>query len=121
MVEQGEVYWVDLGPPYGSEPGFRRPVVIIQNDTVNATTIQTVLTCSITSNMTRLRGRGNLLLDPGEGGLPLASVVNVSQVITLDKTRLTEYSGRLSRARVLEVLEGLQTITEPRFEPISNG
>ncbi len=114
MVTQGDVYWVDLVPPRGSGPGYERPYVVIQNNAVNASRIGTVIVCALTANLARARGYGNVLLDPGEANLPERSVVNISQVYTVDREMLGELIGRLSPARVRQVVAGLHAITEPR-------
>lgn len=99
MIRQGAIYWIDFPEPVGAEPGYRHAVVFIQNDVVNASRIYTVLGCILTTNITRARAFGNVLLDRREGGLPERSVVNVSQVVTIDKEQIYdhEYIGILSR------------------------
>lgn len=114
VIRQGEVYWADPGDPMGSAPGYRRPYVVIQNDAFNQANLRTVLTCALTTNLRLATSPGNVLLDAGEGGLPKQSVVNVSQVVTIDKEYLDERIGILSRARVREILDGLRLLTEPR-------
>lgn len=114
MIRQGEVFWVDVGDPMGSAPGYRRPYVVIQNNSVNHTRIRTVILCALTANRGLASALGNVALEAGEGGLPEQSVVNVSQVFTVDKEYLTERIGMLSAARVSEILDGLQLLTEPR-------
>ena len=117
MIRQGDVYWVDLGEPDGSGPGYRHPHVVIQNNVFNESRIATVLVMAITSNLRRAAAPGNVRLRKGEAKLPKASVVNVSQVFTVDKQQLTEKIGALSRARILEVLDGLLTVVEPNDPP----
>jgi mRNA interferase MazF len=114
VIHQGDIYWIDLGEPIGSEPGYTRPYVVIQNDLVNASQIRTVLACAVTTNLRRARSMGNVLLEPGEANLPESSVVMVYQVITVDKARLADKIGQLSKPRVREVLSGLALITEPQ-------
>ena len=114
MIRQGEVYWVDLGEPIGSGPGYRHPHVVIQNDVFNASRIGTVLVCALTSNLRRAEAPGNVLLEEGEGGLPKRSVVNVSQVFTVDKGQLAERMGVLSAGRLRQVLDGIYLVLEPR-------
>lgn len=113
MILQGDVYWVELEPPSGSEPGCCHPHVVIQNDLFNRSRIGTVIVCALTSNLKRAAMPGNVLLDPGEAHLPKQSVVNVSQVVTVDKSQLGERIGRLSPHRVREILDGLRLLTEP--------
>ena len=112
-LRQGDIYWVDLGVPVGSGPGYLHPHVVIQNDLFNRSRIGTVIVCALTSNLRRARAPGNVLLDEGEAGLPRPSVVNVSEVVTVDKAQLNDYIGRLSRQRVRQVLDGLRLLTEP--------
>lgn len=90
MIRQGEVYWVDLGQPIGSEPAYIHPYVVIQNNVLNRSQIRTVIVCALTTNLRRAKALGNVVLDVGEADLPEQSVVNVSQVFTIDKTLLTE-------------------------------
>ena len=114
MISQGDVFWLDIGKPRGSAPGFRRPHVIVQNDIFNASRIQTTVLCSITSNLIRAKAPGNVLLAKGEANLPRPSVVNVSQIVTVDKSALKEKVGSLSKKRTLEIIEGLRLLLEPR-------
>jgi mRNA interferase MazF len=114
VIAQGDVFWLDTGAPRGSGPGFRRPHVVVQNDVFNASRIQTTVLCALTSNLTRARAPGNLLLRKGEANLPRPSVVNVSQVVTVDKSVLKERIGTLSRQRILEIISGLRLVLEPR-------
>ena len=114
-IVQGDVYWVDLGAPSGSEPGFRNPYVVIQNDAVNVSRIRTVIVCLITSNLQRAKAPGNVLLEKDEANLPVPSVVNVSQIYTIDKEMLDERIGTLERGRVRQILNGLILMLEPRY------
>lgn len=110
MVSQprkGQVYWLDLGEPQGSAPGGRRPCVVVQSDAFNRSGIGTTVVCSITSNLRLAAAPGNVELQAGEGGLPKASVINVSQVVTVDKRDLVERLGSLSAARQRQVNQGL--------------
>lgn len=116
MINQGKIYWVDLGEPIGSEPGYLRPYVVIQNDALNRSQIRTVIVCALTSNLRRAAGQGNVLLETGEANLPEASVVNVSQILTVDKADLIDLIGKLSVDRVRQILAGLTLITEPQQE-----
>ena len=113
VIDQGDLYWLDTGDPQGSEPGFHRPYVVIQNNTYNHGAINTVIGCALTSNLRLARVPGNVLLKPGEAGLPKESIVNVTQVFTVDKRDLTDKIGRLSKARVREILLGLNIILNP--------
>ncbi len=113
MIRQGEIYWLDLGEPSGSAPGYHRPFVVIQNDMFNRSPIDTAVVCALTSNLRRAEAPGNVLLQPREAGLSKQSVVNVSQIYTVDKQELTEKIGTLSPKRVLEILEGVQLVLQP--------
>jgi mRNA interferase MazF len=114
VIGQGDIFWVDLEEPRGSEPGYRHPHVVFQNNVFNRSRIRTVLVCPLTSNLKRAAGPGNVLLDAQEANLPKPSVVNVSQVFTVDKTQLTEYIGTLSPQRVRQILNGIGLVVEPR-------
>ncbi|MEG4309294.1 MULTISPECIES: type II toxin-antitoxin system PemK/MazF family toxin [unclassified Microcoleus] len=111
---QGDIYWIDLGQPIGSEPGYIRPYVVIQNDVLNISLIRTVIVCALTTNLRRARAIGNVLLEAGEADLAEQSVVNVSQVFTVDKALLTDKIGQLSQERVRQILAGLALVTKPR-------
>ena len=113
-IKQGDIFWVDLGIPSGSEPGYRHPHVVIQNNVFNESKINTVVVCAITSNIKRVKSPGNILLKKGEGGLKKDSVVNISQVITVDKSDLIEKIGALSQFRMKQVIEGIKLLIEPR-------
>ena len=117
-VRQGDVYWVDLGDPEGSEPGYRRPYVVVQNNLVNASRVRTVVTCALTSNLGRAAIPGNVALRVGEANLPKPSVVVVTQIYTVDRSDLDEKIGSLSLRRVRQILDGIALILEPR-EPDS--
>src|ERR1051325_1874313 len=97
MVEQGELYWLDFGEPDESEPAFKRPFVVVQNDLFNYSRIRTALACALTTNMRRAHDTGNVVLEQGEGGLPKKSVVIVAQIETVNKSTLTDRLGKLSR------------------------
>jgi mRNA interferase MazF len=114
VIAQGDVFWLDAGTPRGSGPGFRRPHVVVQNNVFNISRIQTTVLCALTSNLARAKAPGNLLLRKGEANLPRPSVVNVSQVVTVDKSILKEKIGTLSRQRILEIVAGLRLVLEPR-------
>ncbi|MDQ5769167.1 type II toxin-antitoxin system PemK/MazF family toxin [Thiothrix subterranea] len=115
VIKQGEIYWVDLGEPAGSEPGYRHPHLVLQNDVFNASLISTVVVCSLTSNLKRAQSPGNVLLKKGEANLPKASVVNVSQIYTVNKDELTEKIGNVSAERMQEIIAGVQLLIERRI------
>ena len=109
-VSQGEVWWADLGEPRGSKPGFRRPVLVIQGDGLNRSRIATVVCVAITSNLNWALAPGNISFPASATGLPKDSVVNVSQIVTLDRSELTERVGKLSRAKLELVLSGIDVV-----------
>ena len=109
-MKRGEVWWVTLGTPKGSEPGFRRPILIVQADSFNRSRIGTVVAAVISSNTRLADAPGNVLLPARTAGLPRASVVNVSQLITLDKRFLDARSGKLKPAQLQAVEEGLRLV-----------
>ena len=113
-VKQGDIFWVELGTPRGSEPAYRHPCVVIQNNLFNQSKINTIVVCALTSNLKRANAPGNVLLRKGEGGLKKDSVVNISQMITVNKTDLVEKIGSLSPARISEVIEGILLLIKPR-------
>ncbi len=113
-IRQGDVFWVDLGDPSESEPGYLHPHVVVQNNLINATRIHTVVVCVITSNLKHAQAPGNVRLKKGEANLPKASVVNVSQIFTVDKRDLVEKIGTLSPRRVRQILNGIHLVLDPR-------
>jgi len=114
VINQGDLFWIDLGEPTGSAPGYRHPHVVIQNNLFNRSRLNTVVVCALTSNLKRAVAPGNVLLDPGEASPPKQSVVNVSQIFTVDKSQLGEKIGALSTGRVREILDGIHLLLEPR-------
>jgi mRNA interferase MazF len=109
-IRQGQVYWLDFGPATGSAPAERHPCVVVQNDVFNRSAIRTSVVCLITSNLSRAKAPGNVLLKKGEANLPKASVVNVSQILTVDKAELTECAGNLSGTAAAAVRDGLHML-----------
>jgi mRNA interferase MazF len=107
VIRQGEVYWLHFGAPEGSEPAGRRPALVVQHDRFNRSAISTTVVAAVTSNLRLAAMPGNVRLRRGEAGLMLPSVVNVSQLRTIDRSRLGERIGILGPARLLEVLQGL--------------
>ena len=119
VINQGDVYWVDLGESTGSEPDYNHPHVVIQNNMFNHSRLRTVLVCALTSNLKRAEAPGNVLLEEGESNLPKRSVVIVAQVFTADKEQLGAYLGALAPKRIRQILDGLKLLTEPRDSPRS--
>ena len=114
VVNQGDIYWIYLDKPIGSAPGYLHPHVVIQNDDFNRSTISTVVVCALTSKMKRATDLGNVPLDKGEAGLPKQSIVNISQLITVDRSQLGEKIGQLSTVRMRQVLDGIYLLLEPQ-------
>ena len=109
-MTRGEIWWVDLGMPFGSEPGYKRPVVIIQDDAYNKSKIQTVMVASISTNLNLAEAPGNVYLESNESGLPKNGVINISQISTIDKIRLIEKVRLLSFEIISEINFGLKII-----------
>ena len=115
-IHQGDIYWVILAGPDGSEPGIPHPHVVVQEDVINRSLIPTVVVCALTTNRKRASLPGNVLLEPGEANLPKYSVVEVSKLSTVDKAQLGEFIGSLTGPRIDQILAGiqfLQRLTEP--------
>jgi mRNA interferase MazF len=110
VIAQGEVWWADLGEPTGSEPGFWRPVLVVQGEAFNRSSLPTVVCVALTSNLRWGDAPGNVRLSARATGLPKDSVANVSQLVTLDREDLTERAGRLSAANLGLVLTGIDIV-----------
>jgi mRNA interferase MazF len=109
-MERGEIWWAELPDPTASEPGFRRPVVIVQSDAFNRSRIRTVIAVVLTSNLRLAEAPGNVLVPTSDSGLPKDSVANVSQIITLDRAFLTERCGRLPGHLIKSIDDGLRLV-----------
>jgi mRNA interferase MazF len=109
VIRQGEVYWLSFGG-IGSEPAGRRPALIVQSDAFNRSAINTTVVAAVTSNLRLADMPGNVRLRKGEAGLPRPSVVNVSQLRTIDRVRLTERVGVVGDTRLIEVLRGVSLV-----------
>jgi len=109
-MERGDIWWAELPDPIVSEPGFRRPVVIVQSNSFNRSRIRTVIAVVVTSNLRLAEAPGNVHLPASESGLPKDSVVNVAQVITVDREFLTEKCGRLPSRLIRSIDEGLRLV-----------
>ncbi len=107
---RGEIWWADLGIPYGSEPGYKKPIMVIQDDAFNRSKIQTVIVAPITTNINLVDAPGNVSLDADKSGLPKNGVINISQISTIDKRRLTEKVGLLSQSLMAEIDYGIKLI-----------
>lgn len=110
MIFQGEIWWADLAEPHGSEPGFRRPVIVVQSDSFNRSRIDTVVCVPLTSNLKWAEAPGNVELPAKVTGLPKDSVANVSQIVTLDKNTLTDRAGRLTDSKLDLILFGIEVL-----------
>ncbi|MDF2702120.1 MAG: mRNA interferase MazF2 [Rubrobacteraceae bacterium] len=112
VIRRGEIWWAELPEPSASEPGYRRPVVVVQSDDFNRSRIRTVVAVVLTTNLRLAPAPGNVLITAGDTRLPRDSVVNVSQIVTLDKAFLTERIGRLSGGVMLLVDDGIRTVLD---------
>ncbi|HEY3042487.1 MAG TPA: type II toxin-antitoxin system PemK/MazF family toxin [Vicinamibacterales bacterium] len=110
VIERGDIWWADLREPAGSEPGFPRPVLIVQTDAFNRSRLQTVIAVVLTSNIRLVDAPGNVLMPARATGLSKDSVANVSQVITIDRDFLTEKAGRLRGQLLKDVENGLRLV-----------
>jgi mRNA interferase MazF len=110
VVRHGEIWWAEFGPARGPAPALRRPALVIQSDAFNRSEIGTVVVAAITSNVARGDDPGNVLLPRAASGLPKASVVNVSQLATLDRSALVQRVGRVSRHHLARIGEGLRLV-----------
>ena len=113
MARQGDIFWVDFGVPRGSEPGYVRPAVVVQNNVFNKSNIDTVIVCPLTTSLKRQGDPGNVTLVPGEGNVDELSVVNISGIITVDKADLLNKVGSLDVYRVKEIVSGIRLLLEP--------
>lgn len=111
-MTRGEIWWADLPEPRGSEPGYRRPVLVIQANPFNQSEIRTVIVAVLTSNLRLTEAPGNVLIPASYTGLPRDSVVNVSQLLTLDRSFLTDEVGRLPGRLMAEVNAGLRLVLD---------
>lgn len=110
MIAQGDILWGSLPDPVGSGPGYRRPVVVVQGDALNASRLASVVVVPLTSNLRWAGAPGNVLLKPRRTGLPKDSVANVSQIVAIDRNVLTEQVGKVSKAQLELVLKGIDVV-----------
>lgn len=110
VISQGDIWWADLPPPVGSGPGFRRPVAVVQCDPLNQSRIATVVCVPLTSNLKWALAPGNVTLSARLTGLPKDSVANVSQIVSLDKSLLTERLGKLPRTKLELLFSGVDLV-----------
>ena len=109
---RGEIWWADFGIPFGSEPGFNRPVLIIQNDAVNQSKINTTIVIPFTTNLLLESAPGNVFVDKDESKLSKDSVLVVSQISVIDKSRLIKYENKISNSILNSLEDGLRLILE---------
>ena len=112
VIRKGSVYWVDFSPAKGSEPMGRRPGLVLQNDLLNDSKLNTVVVAAITSTLTFGELPGNVSLHKGEANLPKRSVINMTQIKTVDKLSLKEKIGTLSKERLIQVYEGMKLVMD---------
>ena len=113
LINQGDIFWIELGKPSGSKPSYKYPHVVIQNNVFNFSLISTVVVCSLDSNLKLAAVPGNIVLSPGEANLPEQRIVNISQIFTVHKTKLTDRIGTLSPERVEQILNGVELLLKP--------
>ena len=109
-MRRGEVWWAELPEPVASEPGYRRPVLVVQSDDFNRSRIHTVIAVVLTTNLRLAEAPGNVAVSKEDTALPTDSVANVSQIVTLDKTFLTERVSRVSDRIMMSVEDGVRTV-----------
>ena len=110
VISQGHVYWADPPDPTGSGPGFRRPVVVVQGDTLNRSRIRSAVCVPLTSNLVWADAPGNVVLPAKTTGLPKDSVANTSQIVTLDRDLITEEVGKLAKRQLELILTGIDIV-----------
>lgn len=109
-LNRGEIWWIDFGQPFGSEPGFRRPAVVVQADSFNRSAIRTVIVVPMSTNAALAMAPGNVRCRPRDTGLEKPCVANVSQVAVIDRVRLVEKAGRLTDRLLTQVEAGLRLV-----------
>ncbi len=109
-MTRGELWWADLGIPFGSEPGFRRPILVVQDDAFNKSNINTVIIVPLTTNVALAEVPGNVFVEQEETGLTKDSVVVVSQLSAIDKRRLIEFIGKVRKQTLEEIEEGIKLV-----------
>ena len=110
VVERGEIWWTDLPEPKGSMPGFRHPVLILQSNMFNQSSLDTIIGAVITTNLRMENMPGNVRIIPRQSGLKQDSVVNITQIVTANKTNLLEFVGTLSERKMEQIDEGLRLV-----------
>lgn len=110
MVNRGDIWFADLSDPVESGPGYRRPVLVLQDNDFNKSPIKTVIVAMITKNLNLAKARGNVQISPRQSGLARESVINISQLFTIDKSLFLEYIGRVSDSKMSQVEAGLRLV-----------
>ena len=110
MVAKGEIWWIDFGEPVGSEPAYRRPAAVVSSDRFNRSRIATVIVSAITSNLNLAKAPGNVLVDSSNSGLDRDSVINITQTLVVDRSRLVKLTGILDHSTVMEVEKSLRLL-----------
>ncbi|MCL2929303.1 MAG: type II toxin-antitoxin system PemK/MazF family toxin [Trichodesmium sp. St16_bin4-tuft] len=113
LINQGDIFWIELGEPSGSKTSYRHPHVVIQNNVFNFSLINTVVVCSLGSNLKLAAVPGNIVLSLGEVNLPDQRVVNISQIFTVEKAKLIDKIGTLSPERIEQILNGVELLLKP--------
>ena len=111
-MNRGEIWWTALPAPQGSEPGYCRPILIVQNDEFNRSNINTLIGMSITSNLSLAAAPGNMLLRSNVSGIQKDSVANISQIVTVEKRFLTEHVGKLDHRTMQQIDDGLRMVLD---------
>jgi mRNA interferase MazF len=110
VIHRGEIWWASLIQPSVSEPGYRRPIIIVQSNDFNVSQIRTVISVILTSNLKLAKAPGNILLKKKNTGLSKDSVANISQLVTLDKSYLSERIGKVTSSQLKNIEEGLRLV-----------
>ncbi|HEU5002028.1 MAG TPA: type II toxin-antitoxin system PemK/MazF family toxin [Actinomycetota bacterium] len=112
VVRRGEIWWVDFGDPIGSAPAYRRPAAIVSSDRFNRSKVATVIVAAVTSNLRLADSPGNVALAPGDGGLPMPSVINITQLLSIGRDLLLGQAGRLAPAHLRALDQGLRLVLD---------
>lgn len=110
VVGQGDIWWADLGTPIGSAPGFHRPVLVVQSNMLNGGRVRTVICVPLTGTLQWGDAIGNVVLSAAQTGLEKPSVANVSQIVTLDRSQLREWVGRVPDTKLEQVFKGIDIV-----------
>lgn len=111
-ISQGDVYWAELDVPLGSEPGYRRPCIVVQNDALNNSRLPTVVIVALTTTLRHATAPGNVLIPRHDAGLKRDSVALATQIRTVDRASLVDYAGHVSSGRLAQVLRGVRFVVD---------